>query len=1114
MFANPAAESIFGVPAGGLVGRCLFEFVDEKQSFFIQRQTTRRKRGEKSNYELAIVRPNGEQRNLLVTATPRFDSAGKFCGAFGIFRDITKRVRAEEKLRQASVLNALNHRVSASLSLDQVVETALEEIMGYIASDAAMFYLCQDKELLLQGTRSTDPALGRAMDGLEQIGACLCGAAADKATPVYSQDIQADPLCTVIECKDAGVCSFAALPLLSGDKVLGVLGVASTTEVDYGARGAFLEALAGEIAMGLRNALLYQDGQRHAAELERQMLERARAEEAVRKQSYELSLLNRATQAFSSTLDTDQVLANVLEEVRRLLGVVACSIWLIDPETRDLIGRQATGFRSELVQGWRLAWGEGIAGWVARSGEALIVPDAQVDQRHFRDIDQRTGMELRSILSVPLRVKEKVIGVLQVLDEKVGRFDATDLTLLELLAASAATAIDNARLYEALRRERDLVTRVMETSPVSITVVDHQGQVTFANAEAERVLGLIKDEGKAGTYAAPDWNVVDYEGVPYSDQELPFQRVMSTGQPVYDARQAIEWPDGQRILLSVNAAPLFDQLGQVEGVVSTAEDVTEQVRAREELGRARRQWEEIFQAIGHPALILDAEHNVVAANRATMSVTGSLESELLGQKCYQIFHGLCGPAHKCPMQNPIASRRPETAEMEMAAHDRVFLVSCTPVVDSGGRLQRSIHIATDITDRKRAEEGLRRQNEELAILNAIATTISQGLDLEHILSAILEKVLDIVRMDAGWVQLMDEDLDKHSLLLATCRGVSQEMAQELKTIDPSQGWIGNIVRSSQPFVVTEASGDLQIDLQSLKQVVPYTLAGIPIQARDTVLGVLSVLSYDPREMTDWEVQLLAAIGHQIGMAVENMRLLREASETQLLRELDRLRSELIANASHELRTPLGLIRIFATALLMDQVDFDSETQEKFLRGIEEETKNLEAIVDNLLDLGRMESGRLRLDKRPTDLSKLTKKSLETMQAQLAQHHFVYDFSSEPLVALVDAERIEQVLRNLLSNAIKYSPDGGAITVQGYLDGGQVCVRVSDEGIGIPEEEQERIFERFYRVDNQVTRRARGAGLGLSVCKWILDAHGGDIRVHSVSDAGSTFCVILPVGDVG
>jgi len=151
--------------------------------------------------------------------------------------------------------------------------------------------------------------------------------------------------------------------------------------------------------------------------------------------------------------------------------VVACSIWLTDLETGELVCQQSTGPQSEVVRGWRLAPGEGLAGWVAHSGRSLIVPDVQIDERHFAGVDQETGLGLRSILSVPLYTKNAVIGVLQVTDTEVDRFSPTDLTLLEPMAASAATAIDNARLVETLRqRNAELEARNEELDAFAHTV--------------------------------------------------------------------------------------------------------------------------------------------------------------------------------------------------------------------------------------------------------------------------------------------------------------------------------------------------------------------------------------------------------------------------------------------------------------------------------------------------------------------------------------------------------------------------------------------------------------------------------------------------------------------
>ncbi|MBN1991796.1 MAG: PAS domain S-box protein [Anaerolineae bacterium] len=189
--------------------------------------------------------------------------------------------------------------------------------------------------------------------------------------------------------------------------------------------------------------------------ISRDVSERKESEEILRQRNRELAMLNQASRALSSSLNLDEVLANVLGEVQRLLNVLACSVWLIDPETNELVCRQVTEPQGQLVRGWRLAPGQGLGGWVVEHKESLNVPDVLAEVRHFKGVDQKTGLHLRSILTVPLLVKQKVLGVMQVVDERPHRFDETHETLLESLAATAAIAIQNAQWYEQARQDAE-----------------------------------------------------------------------------------------------------------------------------------------------------------------------------------------------------------------------------------------------------------------------------------------------------------------------------------------------------------------------------------------------------------------------------------------------------------------------------------------------------------------------------------------------------------------------------------------------------------------------------------------------------------------------------------
>ncbi len=203
--------------------------------------------------------------------------------------------------------------------------------------------------------------------------------------------------------------------------------------------------------------------------------EQKQTEKMLAQLNRELELLNLAGQAFISSLNIDEILNTILEGVRHLLNVVACSVWLIDPATQELVCQQVTAPQNEIVLGWRLAPGQGLAGWVAQHGQALNVPDAQVDGRHFKNLDELTSLKLRSILSVPLRTKQEIIGVIQVVDEEVDRFDLTDLRLVGALAATAAIAIENARLYE--QAVHDAETKALLLNEVNHRVRNNLGVI-------------------------------------------------------------------------------------------------------------------------------------------------------------------------------------------------------------------------------------------------------------------------------------------------------------------------------------------------------------------------------------------------------------------------------------------------------------------------------------------------------------------------------------------------------------------------------------------------------------------------------------------------------------
>jgi K+-sensing histidine kinase KdpD len=449
--------------------------------------------------------------------------------------------------------------------------------------------------------------------------------------------------------------------------------------------------------------------------------------------------------------------------------------------------------------------------------------------------------------------------------------------------------------------------------------------------------------------------------------------------------------------------------------------------------------------------------------------------------------------------------------------------------------RRAAELEREVADRRRAEEELVRQAQDLAranrlisALNQVSAHIQTTLDPDKVLET-LGTELQALDMTCA-VTLLAPEARELTIHYASLEPTALAEAEELwgsglhdQSI-PCEAWpFQEVVDHRQAVYVPDAlaaTAPLLADvpetlLREAIQVAGMPTEGpavcLPLAVEEQVTGVLIVWG---RDLQEADVPALSVFAAQVAIAFERARLTREAAEAEILREVDRLRSELIANVSHELRTPLGLIEVCCTSLLVDDVDFDQDTQRSFLVGIKEETDRLKAIVDNLLNLSRLESGHWRLDRQPTNLGDLIKEVMEAMQPQITTHRLIHDFPPSPLVANLDPRQIQQVLTNLLSNAIKYSPEGGAIRVEGRRDEGQAVICVHDEGVGIPAGEQERVFERFYRVDNECTQVVSGAGLGLAVCRGIVESHGGRIWVEHSTPAGSTFCFTLPIDAEG
>jgi two-component system phosphate regulon sensor histidine kinase PhoR len=229
-----------------------------------------------------------------------------------------------------------------------------------------------------------------------------------------------------------------------------------------------------------------------------------------------------------------------------------------------------------------------------------------------------------------------------------------------------------------------------------------------------------------------------------------------------------------------------------------------------------------------------------------------------------------------------------------------------------------------------------------------------------------------------------------------------------------------------------------------------------------------------------------------------------------LKQLERTREEFVANVSHELRTPLSLIKGYVETLL-DGARNDPEVAERFLKIIERNASRLDLLIQDLLAISALESGRITLNLQPVPLRPLADKVLADLKSRPDAKGVKLVNDLPELTATADANRLEQVLANLVDNAIKYGRADGTVTVGGQkADADKIEIYVQDDGPGIPPESLDRVFERFYRVDKARSREQGGTGLGLSIVKHIVQSHGGKVWVKSEPGKGATFCFTLPL----
>ena len=791
--------------------------------------------------------------------------------------------------------------------------------------------------------------------------------------------------------------SWLGVPMIAEDRVIGAI-VAQSYDREDAFDEAHLELLmtiSGQAAITYQSASLFQEGQRRIEQL---------------------NVLNQIAQALSSTLELDELLALVYQQVSRIVVTANFYIALLD-EAKDEINFPFV-VDPEGREDWQpCAKGEGLTGTVIATAKPLLLPTGAAGRYGEANREVDAGL-CRSWLGVPMIAEDKVVGVIAVQDyEREHVYSEEHLNLLSTVAAQAAVAVRNAQLYrQIVRLNEELEAGVQERTQDLARAMDE------LTVERDRVTTLYRISSELGT-------------------SLELDRVL---------RRALQ---------------LFaDALGLEHGSILLVDQATGRLSLRATLESGRRlprggkptPWRSGEGLAGwvlehrEPVLVADVNHdprwrhrprkplNIRSVVAAPLSLGGGdvLGVLVLGHPQVEYFT----PQH---LQLVTAA----AAQIATAVNNADLYAFITDQADQLGA-------------------ALQAQQEEAAKNRAILQSIADGvLVLDHNGKVLLVNPAAEELLGFSGLALQDGHF-RHMVGLGdtpTHRELAQALYAELRERLEAEG--------RRDFVQ------------------PGT---VRLEAENKVLAV----NIAP---------LVVSLGDLPGLVAALRDISREA-------EVERLKNEFISTVSHELRTPMTSIKGYTDLLFLGMAGGLTDAQRNFLKIIKSNADRLTALVNDILDISRIETGRMHLTIEPLDLGELITQVVASFQGQYRDKGLALQWHEPSDLPEVrgDEARVTQVLNNLIANAWQYTPADGQVTISIKPADGFLQVDVTDTGIGISPSDVGRIFDRFYRADHPVVQEAEGTGLGLSIVKMFVEMLGGEIWVASKLDVGSTFSFTLPL----
>jgi PAS domain S-box-containing protein len=713
---------------------------------------------------------------------------------------------------------------------------------------------------------------------------------------------------------------------------------------------------------------------------------------------------------------------------------------------------------------WHDRFGQRLEDILGRTDAELFPPERAAE---FRAADEEAR-----VAGGPITKVEHVETLEGLRTFMTSKFPFSDASGSECVGGVSFDITELERIERELSETSQALEAIVDSSPLPIVTFDRDGRVTRWNDAAERTFGWSADE------VIGRFNPLMPEG-----KEKSFRRAIGfalKGKSWRSVEVSRQRKDGSTVVVSASSAPLREASGAAVGMVAVLDDVTERRRAEATL----RESEERFRTLvaNVPGAIYrcsaDADWTMRYLSDAAEEITGYPASDFIdnaARSFASVIHEDDRAEVARTVDDAIARREPFELEYRIVRADgsvRWVTEKGQPATSLGQDVLWLDGAIFDVTEQKRAQE---ERASTQALLDSIVENLPVMLFLKDAdelrfarVNRALEEIAGLSRDELlGKTDFDVFPVEQAEFFLAKDR----EVLERGQLLDISQEQLGDRVLHTRKVPIVDESGRARY------------LLGISMDVTDAKRA-----------------------------AEERERLVSQlAEQNRQLRELDRLKDEFVALVSHELRTPLTSILGYLELLLDGDAGGISAEQERFLKVIDRNAKRLVRLVGDLLLVAQIEAGTLALEHEPIDLAHVVSECIEAARPTALEKGLQLSLEGHESAQLLgDRTRLAQLLDNLVSNAIKFTPAGGRVVVRLWRDDAEVRVEVADSGIGIAAEEQDQLFQRFFRTAEATRLAIQGTGLGLTITKAIAEAHGGGIELASERGAGTTFIVRLPV----